>query len=98
MNLKTTIKGSFTPFVSDTLMEQISSQLSSNGCLDIFPCCGWPVRTVASVFMIGDWVETCTRGLETRSSIDLGGMRHDLGLDVDVPREDKLRPGSISRL
>ena len=61
-------------------------------------CCRWPLRTVASVFMIGDWLETCTGGLELRSSIDLGGMRDDLRLDVDVPREDKLRPGSFSLL
>ncbi|CAE7600990.1 unnamed protein product [Symbiodinium natans] len=40
VELKTTIKSSFTPFVEDTLMEQLSDQMNANG-------------TVASVFMIG---------------------------------------------
>lgn len=40
VELKTTIKSAFAPFVSDTLMEQISEQLNANG-------------TIASVFMIG---------------------------------------------
>ncbi|CAL1157870.1 unnamed protein product [Cladocopium goreaui] len=40
VELKTTVKNAFEPFVSDTIMEQISDQLAANG-------------TVASVFMIG---------------------------------------------
>jgi len=40
VELKTTIKSSFTPFVEDTLMETLSDQMNANG-------------TVASVFMIG---------------------------------------------
>ncbi|CAE7720147.1 unnamed protein product [Symbiodinium pilosum] len=40
VELKTTIRSSFTPFVEDTLMEQLSDGMNANG-------------TVASVFMIG---------------------------------------------
>jgi len=40
VELKSTVKNAFQPFVSDTLMEQISDQLAANG-------------TIASVFMIG---------------------------------------------
>ena len=44
VELKSTVKNAFQPFVSDTLMEQISDQLAANGLLGVemlvrFGCC-----------------------------------------------------------
>ena len=35
VELKSTVKNAFQPFVSDTLMEQISDQLAANGLLGV---------------------------------------------------------------